>query len=69
MSKIASLQPQLEFEIVKHVIVREQYIQRLKVTLQEKRGKIDIAVIGLIDVLRMSSIETIGTTRNSRKDR
>lgn len=58
-----SLQPQLEFELIKLVLLRERYIQRLRDKLDGPGGKVDINLIGLLDVLRDSTIETIETIR------
>jgi hypothetical protein len=56
-----SFKPELEFEVIKLVLLRERYLQRLETKLQEKDGKVDMAVIGIVDVLRDCSIEIVET--------
>ena len=56
-----SFKPELEFEVIKLVLLRERYIQRLKDKLNTKGGKVDMAIIGIIDVLRDCSVEVVET--------
>jgi len=46
LSRVASLQPQLEFEVIKHAIFREKYLKRVRESLEKKKGKVDLSVIG-----------------------
>ena len=59
--KVASLQPELEFEIIKLVVLRESYIQRLFKKLDDGANSIDMAIIGIFDVLRQVSVEVVET--------
>jgi len=59
LTKVASLQPQLEFEVIKHAIFREKYLQRVAASLKKKKGKVDLSIIGQVDVLRNASIEMV----------
>jgi hypothetical protein len=71
VQQVASLKPETEFEVIKLILLRERYLQRLlnklstpsKSTLKRKRktGIIDLGIIGLIDTLRDSSIEVVDT--------
>lgn len=56
---IPSFKPELEFEIIKLVLLRERYLKRLKIKLDLKKGRIDMIIIGIIDVLRDITIEII----------
>lgn len=59
MMQVASLHPQLEFEVIKLVLLREKYLIRLKRTLDESDGNIDLGIIGLFDTLRDVSMATV----------
>jgi hypothetical protein len=62
LQQVASLKPEVEFEVMKTILLRENYIQRLQKKLKELKSKnsiIDLSIIGLIDVLRESSIEVV----------
>ena len=61
LTQAASFKPEIEFEVIKLVLLRERYIQRLKAKLVEKEGKVDMGIIGICDVLRDSSAEIIET--------
>ena len=51
-----SLRPELEFELFKLVLLRESYIQRLERKLASSNGYIEIGLVGMLDVLRDTSI-------------
>jgi hypothetical protein len=56
-----SFKPELEFEILKLVLLREKYLQRLVTKLEQKNGKVDMGIIGTVDVLRDCSVEIVET--------
>lgn len=61
--QVASLKPELEFEVLKLVLLRESYIQRLTKKLEKENGVVDMSVIGLFDVLRGVSIDLVETIK------
>lgn len=63
LTQAASFKPEIEFEVIKLVLLRERYLQRLNGKLVEKDGKIDMGIIGICEVLRDSSVEVIETIR------
>jgi hypothetical protein len=64
MTKVAALRPELEFEVIKVVILREKYVNRLRDALQTSKGAIDLTVIGLIDTLRDATVNVVETIRS-----
>lgn len=63
LMRVASLKPEVEFEVIKLVMLRENYLIRIDKTLKEKEGRLDIGIIGLIDILRDSTLETVETIK------
>lgn len=61
ISKVASLRPELEFEVIKLTLLREKYIQRLTQALSTLKKELDISIVGLVDVLRDTSIQVVET--------
>jgi hypothetical protein len=61
ISKAASLRPELEFEVIKLTLLRENYIKRLAAALDGLRKELDIGIVGLVDVLRDTSIQVVET--------
>ncbi len=61
ISKVASLRPELEFELIKLALLRESYIQRLTKALDSLKKELDISIIGLVDVLRDTSVQLVET--------
>jgi len=61
ISKAASLRPELEFEVIKLTLLRENYIKRLAAALDSLRKEMDIGIVGLVDVLRDTSIQVVET--------
>jgi hypothetical protein len=61
IAQAVSLKPEVEFEVIKLVLLRERYLQRLEKKLQESKGKVDLGIIGSIDVLRDATVETVET--------
>ena len=61
LTKIASLRPELEFEVIKLTLLRESYIVRLSKALSSLKSELDISIVGLIDVLRDTSIQVVET--------
>jgi hypothetical protein len=69
MMQAPSLHPQLEFEVIKLVLLREKYLIRLKRNLDESEGNINLGIIGLFDTLRdvsMSAVESIHNWEQSQ---
>ena len=68
--EVDSLRPQLQFELLKLVLLRENYVQRLRKKLSGK-GKgatagvngLDLGVVGLMDCIREVTVQVIETTR------
>ena len=58
--QVVSLRPELEFEVIKLVLLRESYLKRLNKSLQ-KCKEIELTITGLFDVLRETSIELVET--------
>ena len=50
ITNVQSFRPELEFEVIKIVLLRENYLKRIKKTLLASKGKIDIGVVGLFDI-------------------
>ena len=63
MTKVASLKPELEFEVIKVVILREKYLNRLQQAVETSKGTIDLSIIGLVDTLRDASVNVVETIR------
>jgi hypothetical protein len=61
--QVASLKPEFEFEVIKLVLLRESYIQRVQRKLDSNNGSVDMSIIGLFDILRDSSIDIVETIR------
>lgn len=61
ISQAISLKPEVEFEVIKLVLLRERYLQRLQTKLRESKGKVDMGIIGAFDTLRDATIETVET--------
>jgi hypothetical protein len=61
LTQAASFKPEIEFEVIKLVLLRERYIERLQKRLISCKGIVDLNIIGLVDVLRDVSIEVIET--------
>lgn len=60
--EVASLRPELGLELFKLVLLRERYIARLTKKLKLlKSEQVDLDVIGLIDLLRDTSIQVVET--------
>lgn len=56
---VQSFRPELEFEAIKIVVLRENYLKRIKKNLITSKGKVDMGVIGIVDTLRDCSIECV----------
>ena len=56
---VQSFRPELEFEIIKTVLLRENYLKRIQKALKDSKGKIDMGLIGMVDTLRECSIEVV----------
>lgn len=58
--EVPSLRPQLGVELFRLVLLRESYLKRLNQQLKGlKTNVVDIGIIGLIDLLRETSIEVV----------
>ena len=63
LTQAPSFKPEVEFEVIKLVLLRERYVQRLRAKLVEKDGKVDLSIIGICDVLRDSTVEIVETIK------
>lgn len=54
-----SLKPELEIEVLKTILLRENYLKKLHSYLDKSNGKLDINIVNLIDLLRESTIQTV----------
>jgi predicted dinucleotide-utilizing enzyme len=61
ITKTVSLKPEVEFEVIKTVLLRERYLKRLQEKLKANGGKVDLGIIGAFDVLREATIEVVET--------
>ncbi len=61
LMKIALLKPEYEFKLMKLIILRENYLRRLINYLKSSNGKVNIEVVGVCDILREVTIETVET--------
>lgn len=61
ISQAISLKPEVEFEVIKLILLRERCLQRLHTKLKTSKGKVDIGIIGAFDTLRDATIETVET--------
>lgn len=61
--QVASLRPELEFEVIKLVLLREKYLIRLKRVLDDSGGRVDHGIVGLFDTLREVTIATVEAIR------
>lgn len=66
--EIDSLRPQLQFELLKLVLLRENYVKRLRKKLSGKGATaggngLDLGVVGLLDCIREVNVQVIETTR------
>ncbi len=70
-TQISSFRPELEFEVIKLILLRERYLQRLLKLLKDRHASstlisaagVDMSVIGVCDVLRDSTVELVETIR------
>lgn len=54
-----SLKPEYEFQVIKLVLLRENYLKQLENTLKSSKNKLTLKIVGLCDVLRNISAETV----------
>lgn len=59
ITNIPSFRPELEFEVIKLILLRESYLKKLEKLLVSNEGRVNMSVIGVIDTLRDCSIETV----------
>eukprot|EP01031_Cornospumella_fuschlensis_P046456 gene46456-56889_t len=57
--EVPSLRPEIGYELLKLIMLRESYLQRLDKILIKQNGKVDFSVIGIFDVLRELSIQIV----------
>ena len=58
-----SLRPELEFELFKLILLRESYLKRLLRKLKGGKKAVDLSLVGLIDILRETSLQIIEQTK------
>lgn len=69
--EVESLLPEVGLELFKTVCLRERYLTRVKTLLDNKKGFVDLSVIGLVDLLRdttLSIVETVVTWERAQID-
>jgi len=59
LTNVKSFRPELEFEIIKAVLLREGYLKRIDKQLKANGGKVDVSIVGLVDVVREVSLEVV----------
>ena len=59
LTNVKSFRPELEFEIIKAVLLREGYLKRMEKQLKANGGKVDVSIVGLVDVVREWSKDVI----------
>ena len=57
--QVASLCPELEFDVMTLILLREKHLTRLRGVLDDLHGKIDLRVVGLFDTLRDVSVDVV----------
>ena len=70
-TQVSSFKPELEFEVLKLILLRERYLQRLLKLLKNRQASstlsnaanVDMSIIGVCDVLRDTTVELIETIR------
>lgn len=63
VTQVPSLRPELEFEIIKLVLLRESYVEKLKRKVLVSKSSPSGDVVGLVDTLRDSSVEIVDTIK------
>lgn len=53
------MRPELGYELLKVVMLRESYLQRLERAFTKQHGNVDMAIVGLFDVLRELTVQII----------
>lgn len=57
--EVPSLRPEVGLELFKLILLRESYLKRLEKKLQQMKGLIDLSVVGMIDLLRESTLQVV----------
>jgi hypothetical protein len=57
--EVPSLRPEVGLELFKLILLRESYLKRLVKKLQQMKGLIDLSVVGMIDLLRESTLQVV----------
>eukprot|EP00981_Chlorochromonas_danica_P000139 scaffold39_cov176-Ochromonas_danica.AAC.5 len=57
--EVPSLRPELGYELLKVILLRESYLKRLDQSLIKHHGQVDMTIIGLFDVLRELTVTII----------
>jgi len=60
--QVASMRPELEFEVIKLVLLRESYLKRLSKKLS-KAKEIELSMTGLFETLRETSVQLVESIR------
>ena len=57
--QVASLRPELEFDVMTMVLLREKHLTRLRRLMIDSKGKVDLVVVSLFDTLRDVSVAVV----------
>lgn len=60
--QVTSVRPELEFEVIKLLLLRESYIKRLNKRLP-KSHEVDLSITGLFEALRETSVQVVESLR------
>lgn len=60
--QVTSVRPELEFEVIKLLLLRESYIKRLNKRLPKSR-EVDLSITGLFEALRETSVQVVESLR------
>lgn len=59
LSGIPSLHPQQEFEVIKHILLRERYLKQLHVACTNAKNHMTPEVVRFLDLLRIATVECV----------
>lgn len=59
LSGVPSLHPQQEFEVIKHILLRERYLKRLHAACSHAKERMTPEVVRFLDLLRIATIECV----------
>jgi hypothetical protein len=59
LSGVPSLHPQQEFEVIKHILLRERYLKRLHAACSRTKDRMTPEVVRFLDLLRIATVECV----------